>query len=138
MYDSLFKLVQKKQKIEQLQKVREEELNYKVGKLVKKNEEKMVKAAEIKKANYRIKLQALKKNINKTNFASEAQRQQDKEVLMKKVALKLRFEELEDFKRERDEASQAEKYRIIEKHINLDRTAQRKYPPYKLNSLQIS
>lgn len=51
-------------------------------------------------------------------------------MLMKKVALKLRFEELEDFKRERDEASQAEKYRIIEKHINLDRTAQRKYPPY--------
>lgn len=42
------------------------------------------------------------------------------------MASKLRFQELEDFKREREEASQAEKYRIIEKHINLDRIAQRK------------
>ena len=45
---------------------------------------------------------------------------------MKKVASKLRFQELEDFKKERDEITQAEKYRIIEKHINLDRIAQRK------------
>jgi len=57
---------------------------------------------------------------------------------MKKVASKLRFQELEDFKRERDEASQAEKYRIIEKHINLDRMAQRKYSIFSRNSQQIS
>lgn len=49
---------------------------------------------------------------------------------MKKVASKLRFEELDDFKKEKDEAIQAEKYRIIEKHINLDRIAQRKYCIY--------
>lgn len=90
----------------------------------------MNRVAEIKKANYRIKLQALKKTLNKSNFSSEARRQQQKEILIKKVASKLRFEELDDFKKEKDEAIQAEKYRIIEKHINLDRIAQRKYCVY--------
>lgn len=75
MYDSLFKSVQKQQKIEQLNKLREDELNYHSGEIAKKNEEKMAKAAEIKKATYRIKLQALKKNLNKTNFVSAARRQ---------------------------------------------------------------
>jgi hypothetical protein len=40
----------------------------------KKAEEKMNRVAEIKKANYLIKLQALKKTLNKSNFSSEARR----------------------------------------------------------------
>ena len=69
----------------------------------------------------------MKKTLKTTENKDEAKNRVLKTAMLKREASKLRFEELEQFKKERSQMSQAEKYRIIEKHLNLQKIAECKY-----------
>lgn len=70
-------------------------------------------------------MQTIRADINRTKDSSMLAKQKIlKTAMLKREASKLRFEELEVFKKERDESIQAEKYKIIEKHLNLKKIAE--------------
>ena len=85
--------------------------------------EKATRAAEHKKESSKLRMLKLKENLLKGN-ADGARELQEKSVMLKKVASKLRFRELEDFKKDQEEQVASQKYRIIEKHVNMDKMAQ--------------
>lgn len=97
-------------------------MRYYTSEIQRQREEKFVRAVEHKKEYTKIRQQKLKQALLKGN-ADGARELQEKSVMLKKVASKLRFRELEDFKRDQQDLIAAEKYRIIEKHINLDKMA---------------
>ena len=100
LYDSLARSVQKQQRLTKFLQTREDDTNYQCSELHKKNEERLRMAEEERKRTNRIRIQTLRVNYLHGDWTKECRQQQQKNVMLKRVAGRLRHEELEDFKRE--------------------------------------